>query len=199
MMLGLRSMSVFLRTIRCGAMALAVAGATLSGCSTYQPAPAAFHEVITQPYLLDAGDRIRVTVFDQEDLTNTYAVDKSGYIAFPLVGQVAARGRTAQQMEGALAGRLQQGFLRNPDVAVEVVDYRPIFVMGEVGAGGQYGYTPGMTVQNAIAAAGGFSTRANQGSADITRQINGEIMTGRVPISDPVFPGDTIYVRERWF
>lgn len=182
-----------------GFLALACVGLGLSGCSTYQPAPSAFHEVITQPYLLDAGDRIRVTVFDQDDLSNTYSVDKSGYIAFPLVGQVAARGRTAQQMEGQLAAKLQQGFLRNPDVAVEVAEYRPVFVMGEVGAGGQYGYTPGMTVQNAIAAAGGFSPRGNQASVDITRQINGEIMTGRVTISDPVFPGDTIYVRERWF
>jgi len=171
----------------------------LAGCSGYRPAPAAFHSAITQPYRLGAGDRIRVTVFEQEGLTNTYSVDQSGYVAFPLVGNVPARGKTVQEMEGALAAQLRQGYLRDPDVSVEVDRYRPIFVMGEVGAAGQYSYVPGLTAQKAIAIAGGFSPRANQGNVDITRDINGKVMTGRVLTSDPVLPGDTIYVRERLF
>lgn len=179
--------------------ALLTASAVLAGCSGYRPAPAAFHEAINQPYMLDAGDKVRVTVFDQEDLTNTYNVDQSGYIAVPLVGPVPARGRTVQQLESEIAAELRKGFLRNPDVSVEVDQYRTIFVMGEVGAAGQYAYTPGMTVQNAIAAAGGFTARANQANADITRKINGRVMTGRVLISDPLLPGDTIFVRERLF
>jgi polysaccharide export outer membrane protein len=178
---------------------LMVLVATLPACSGYRPAPAAFHEALNYPYMLGEGDKVRVTVFDQEGLTNTYTVDQSGYIAFPLVGAVAARGQTVQQLEGAIAASLQNGFVRNPDVSVEVDTYRPIFIMGEVGASGQYAYVPGMTVQKAIAASGGFNARAEQGSADITRQINGKMMTGRVLISDPVLPGDTIYVRERFF
>lgn len=177
--------------------AIVIAG--ISGCASYRPAPAAFHEVLNQPYLLDAGDKVRVTVYDQPDLTNTYAVHKSGYIAFPLVGAVPARGNTVQQLEAAIAKGLRNGYIRNPDVSVEVDQYRSIYVMGEVGAAGQYTYTPGMTVQNAIAAAGGFSARASQEGADVTRQVNGEVMTGHVPISDPLLPGDTIYVRERLF
>lgn len=172
----------------------------MSGCATsYNPAPAAFHEAIQRPYHLDAGDRLRVTVFEQADLTNTYVVDKAGYIAFPLVGAVAARGRTIKQIEAAIAQKLAKGFLRDPDVSVEVDRYRPFFIMGEVGTPGQYTYVPGMTVQNAIAIAGGYSPRAFQNNADITRQINGKVMTGRVPISDPILPGDTIYLRERLF
>ena len=170
-----------------------------AGCSSYKPAPAAFHEALDQPYRLGAGDRIRVTVFEQEGLTNTYSVDQSGYISFPLVGAVPARGQTAQQVEAALAAKLRQGFLREPDVSVEVDRYRPIFVMGEVGAAGQYSYVPGLTVQKAIAMAGGFSARANQANVDITRDINGKVMTGRVVTSDPLLPGDTIYIRERLF
>lgn len=180
----------------------AVAGAALlalTACSGYRPAPPAFHAAIGQPYVLDAGDSVRVTVFEQDDLTNSYAVDQSGYISFPLVGAVAARGRTVQQVEGAIASQLRNGFLRDPDVSVEVERYRSIFVMGEVGAAGQYSYVPGMTVQSAIASAGGFTARANQANADITRQVNGEVMTGRVLISDPLLPGDTVYVRERLF
>lgn len=177
-----------------------LAAATLAaGCSSYRPAPPAFHAALEEPYMLGAGDRVRVTVFEQETLTNTYAVDQSGYIAFPLVGSVPARGYSAQQLEGQIAERLRQGFLRDPDVSVEVDRYRPVFVMGEVGAAGQYSYVPGMTVQKAIAMAGGFSARANQANVDITRQVNGKVMTGRVVTSDPLLPGDTIYVRERLF
>ncbi len=142
---------------------------------------------------------MRVTVFEQDELTNTYTVDKAGYIAFPLVGSVAARGRTIKEIEGDIASKLSEGFIRSPDVSVEVDRYRPIFVMGEVGTSGQYTYVPGMTVQNAIAVAGGFSPRAYQTDVDITRQINGKVLTGRVPITDPLMPSDTIFVRERLF
>ena len=142
---------------------------------------------------------MRVTVFEQEGLTNTYNVDQSGHIAFPLVGTIPARGSTAQEIEARIATRLREGFLRDPDVSVEIDRYRPIFIMGEVNAAGQYSYVPGLTAQKAIAIAGGFSARANQGNVDITRDINGKVMTGRVLTSDPLLPGDTIYVRERFF
>jgi polysaccharide biosynthesis/export protein len=171
----------------------------LAGCSSYRPTPAAFHEVLDQPYRLGAGDRVRITVFEQDGLTNTYSGDQSGYLSFPLVGAVPARGHTAQQLEKEIADKLRQGYLRDPDVSVEIDRYRPIFVMGEVGAAGQYSYVPGLTVQKAIAIAGGFSPRANQESVDITRDINGKVMTGRVITSDPLLPGDTVYVRERLF
>lgn len=180
------------------AAALAVSAAVLlAGCSGYRPAPSAFHEAVNKPYVLDAGDSVRITVFEQAMLSNSYAVDQSGYIAFPLIGAIAARGYTAQQMESQIAGRLRAGYLRDPDVSVEVDRYRPIFIMGEVGAAGQYSYVPGMTVQKAVAAAGGYTPRANQSNVDITRSINNEAMTGRVNTAEPVLPGDTIYVRER--
>ncbi|WP_274628690.1 polysaccharide biosynthesis/export family protein [Arvimicrobium flavum] len=176
-----------------------LAASVVAGCSGYRPAPAAFHAAMTQPYRLGAGDRVRVTVFEQESLTNTYRIDQSGHLAFPLIGSVPARGKTVQEMEGALAAQLRQGYLRDPDVTVEVDQYRPIFLMGEVGAAGQYSYVPGLTAQKAIAMAGGYSPRANQANVDVTRDINGKVMTGRVLTSDPVLPGDTIYVRERLF
>ena len=184
-----------IRSILCAAAALAL----VSGCSGYRPTPAAFHAALDQPYRLGAGDRVRVTVFEQTDLTNTYSIDQSGYLAFPLVGAIAARGHTVKEIEAQLAAKLREGYLRDPDISVEVDRYRPIFVMGEVGAAGQYSYVPGLTVQKAIAIAGGFTPRANQANADVTRDINGKVMTGRVLTSDPLLPGDTVYVRERLF
>jgi polysaccharide biosynthesis/export protein len=171
----------------------------LSACSGYRPAPPAFHQATMRPYVLDAGDNLRITVFEQDGLTNTYAVDQAGYVSFPLVGAVPARGRTTAQLEGDIAAGLRNGYIRDPDVSVEVERYRPIFIMGEVGAAGQYSYVPGMTVQKAIAAAGGFTPRAQQSNVDVTRSINGKVLTGRVVTSDPLLPGDTIYVRERLF
>ena len=179
--------------------AIWLACATLASCASYRPVDDAFHAALTQAYTLDAGDRIRITVFGEADLTNIYSVDKAGYIAFPLIGSVAARGRTPKQIEAAIAEKLRGGYLRTPDVSAEVDRYRPFFIMGEVSQSGQYSYVPGMTVQNAVAIAGGFTGRALQENADITRQVNGRVLSGRVPLSDPILPGDTIYVRERLF
>ncbi|MEI2301563.1 polysaccharide biosynthesis/export family protein [Ensifer sp. MJa1] len=182
---------------------LAITAAALSmllgGCTSYQPAPKAFSEATIQPYRLDSGDRLRINVFEQAGLSGTYTVDQAGYVAFPLIGTIASRGKTLPELEGMIAAKLKQGYLRDPDVTIEVDRYRSVFIMGEVGQAGQYAYVPGMTVQNAIAVAGGFSPRANQSNADITRKINGRIITGRVPITDAVLAGDTIYVRERLF
>jgi polysaccharide export outer membrane protein len=183
------------------AVALAFAGLAVlvAGCSGYRPAPEAFHRAVIEPYRLDSGDSLRITVFEQQDLTNTYAIDQAGYVAFPLIGSVSARGRTVQELEGQIAGKLRQGYLRDPDVSIQIDQHRSFFIMGEVNAAGQYSYVPGMNAQNAIAIAGGYTARANQSNVDITRKVNGEVMTGRVTISDPILAGDTIYVRERLF
>ena len=172
---------------------------SIGGCATQKAPPPAFHKSLQQPYRLDAGDELRITVFEQDELTNSYSVDKAGYIAFPLVGAVPARGRTIKQVERAVAVKLADGFIRDPDVSVEVATYRPFFIMGEVGAAGQYTYTPGMTVQNAVAAAGGFTPRAAARDVDVTRNVNGKVLSGRVEVTDPILPGDTIVVRERIF
>ena len=181
------------------AAAIAVALATLAGCTSYKPVSPAFQHALNEPYQLDAGDRVRVTVFEQASLTNTYAVNKGGYLSMPLVGEVEARGRTTHQLQSVLSTALADGFIRDPDVTVEVEQYRPFFIMGEVTLGGQYAYVPGMTAQNAIAIAGGYTTRADQRTVDVTRQVNGKILTGRVLASDQIIPGDTVYVRERLF
>ncbi|WP_457660162.1 polysaccharide biosynthesis/export family protein [Sinorhizobium medicae] len=179
--------------------AVAILSALVVGCTNLQRAPKGFSEATVQPYRLDSGDRLRINVFEQASLSGSYTVDQAGYVAFPLIGAVPSRGHTLPELEGMIAAKLRQGFLKDPDVTIEVDRYRSVFIMGEVGQAGQYAYVPGMTVQNAIAVAGGFTPRANQASADITRKINGRVMTGRVPITDPVLAGDTVYVRERLF
>lgn len=151
------------------------------------------------PYLLDTGDRLRVVVFGQESLTNAYAVDAGGNIFMPLIGTVPAAGRSTETLGREIASRLRSGFIRDPSVSVEVETYRPFFIMGEVVAGGQFPYVSGMTVQHAVAIAGGFTPRANRWNVEVTRRINGQAYRADVPLTHPLVPGDTLVIRERWF
>lgn len=151
------------------------------------------------PYLLDTGDRLRVVVFGQEGLTNSYAVDATGAIAMPLIGLVPAAGRSTDMLARDIAVKLRGGFIREPSVSVEVETYRPFFIMGEVTAGGQFPFVAGMTAQNAIAIAGGFTPRANRWNIEVTRKVNGQLYRADVPLTHPLAPGDTVVVRERWF
>jgi polysaccharide export outer membrane protein len=151
------------------------------------------------PYLLDAGDRLRITVFGQDGLTNSYAVDAAGSITMPLVGSLPARGLTTAQLSHALSERLKRGYIREPKVAIEVEAYRPFFIHGEVATPGQYAYLANLTVENAIAIAGGFGPRADRSKVTLSRTINGQTTRATVPLSYPLRPGDTLSIGERWF
>jgi len=179
---------------------LALCGAAaLSGCAYRDGPPIDVVQEPQGPYTLAAGDRLRIIVFGQDNLSNSYAVDGGGRISMPLIGIVQAGGQTTAQLERTIEARLRNGFLREPKVSVEVEQYRPFFILGEVTTAGQFPFVNGMTVQTAVAIAGGFGPRALRSQADITRQVNGELITATVPITFPVRPGDTILVRERWF
>jgi len=151
-------------------------------------------------YTLDSGDRLRIVVFGQDGLTNSYFVDASGDIAMPLIGSVVARGLTTDQLSQRISDLLRQGFIREPHVAVEIEAYRPFFILGEVTQPGQYPYTPNMTVETAIAIAGGFGPRGERKWVTVSRNYgNGQIIRFRTPITAQIMPGDTVQVAERWF
>ena len=150
-------------------------------------------------YHLDAGDRLRVVVYGQEGLTNTYAVSAGGSITMPLIGSVPARGRTTAGLAAAISAKLRAGFIREPSVAVEIEAYRPFFILGEVAAPGQYPYVPNMTVESAVAIAGGFSPRARRDSVTVTHTDASGTARFVVPPGSPISPGDTVLVSERWF
>jgi polysaccharide export outer membrane protein len=150
-------------------------------------------------YHLDAGDRLRVVVYGQEGLTNTYAVSAGGSITMPLIGSVPARGRTTAGLAAEISAKLRRGFIREPSVAVEIEAYRPFFILGEVAAPGQYPYVPNMTVESAVAIAGGYSPRARRDSVTVTHTDASGPARFVVPPGSPVSPGDTVLVSERWF
>ena len=172
--------------------------------SPYAPAQAAYAAAPMpaardSAYRLDAGDRLRVVVYGQEGLTNTYAIDAGGSITMPLIGAVPARGRTPAGLAAEISGKLRNGYIREPSVAVEVETYRPFFILGEVAAPGQYPYVPNLSVENAVAIAGGFSPRAQRDRVTLTHPDNSGPSRAVVPLGTPVSPGDTILVGERWF
>ncbi|MEA2872966.1 MAG: polysaccharide biosynthesis/export protein [Hyphomicrobiales bacterium] len=150
-------------------------------------------------YTLDSGDRLRVVVFGQEGLTASYAVDTGGSITMPLIGAVPARGHTPAQLQLAIAAKLRQGFVREPHVAVEVEAYRPFFILGEVTLPGQYPYVANMTVETAVAIAGGYTPRAYKDRIKISRQVSGLTENRVVSPNYPIRPGDTVKIAERWF
>ena len=153
----------------------------------------------TGGYALDSGDRLRVVVFGQDGLSASYAVDTSGNITMPLIGAVHARGHTPAQLQAAIAAKLKQGYVREPHVAVEVEAYRPFFILGEVTLPGQYPYVANMTVETAVAIAGGYTPRAFKRKIEISRQVGGLTEKRVVSPNYPVRPGDTVQVAERWF
>jgi polysaccharide biosynthesis/export protein len=159
------------------------------------PIPAAYDVA----YRLDAGDKLRVVVYGQEGLTNTYAIDAGGSITMPLIGSVPARGRTPAGLAAEITGRLRNGYIRDPSVAVEIESYRPFFILGEVAAPGQYPYVPNMSVESAVAIAGGFSPRAKRDRVTLTHTDSSGSTRYVVPLGTAISPGDTVLVGERWF
>jgi polysaccharide export outer membrane protein len=168
----------------------------------YQPAPYGYASTAPayQPaYALDAGDKLRITVFGQEGISGSYAVDAGGNVNLPLAGSVPARGFSTEQLAKMIGERLKQGYVREPHVTVSIEAYRPFFILGEVTTPGQYAYVPNMTAENAIAIAGGFAPRADKSAVELTRNSGPQRFTGQVPLNYPLQPGDTVKVKERWF
>ena len=182
----------------------ALVGALVSGApAAGQPDPAApaGQPAAAAPYnyLLGAGDVLRIIVYGEDNLTGQFTVAGDGILAFPLIGDVPAGGKTVGQVRDEIIAGLKGGYIKDPNVSVEVLTFRPYFILGEVGKPGQYPYSDRITIMNAIATAGGFTYRANQkyvfvkpadGAQERKERLNDQLL---------VAPGDTIRVSERYF
>ena len=158
------------------------------------------HVSTDQGYRLGAGDKVRIIVFGEDTLTGEYLVPGGvGKISFPLVGDITAGGLTVGQLEDELETALKDGFLKQPRVSIEVLEYRPFFILGEVMKPGEYPYTNGLTVLNAVATANGFTYRADTHKVYIKRANAGREEEFQLNTSTPVEPGDTIRIGERFF
>ncbi|SMF59129.1 polysaccharide export outer membrane protein [Tistlia consotensis] len=150
-------------------------------------------------YRLGPGDKVLVTVFGQDDLTGQHVVDGQGDISLSLIGAVPAGDKTAPQLADAIARRLSPKYLNDPKVSVQVLNYRPFYIVGEVKSPGSYPYVDDMTVMNAVALAGGLTYRAREDEFYITRKADPEKVKREAFPNTEVEPGDLITVRERFF
>lgn len=158
-------------------------------------------EIAMRPpeYRTGSGDKLRVTVFGHEDLSGEFQVDGSGNISLPLIGNVEAGKRSASEIEQTIVHKLMPDYLKNPRVSVEVVNYRPFYILGEIKNPGSYPYVNGMTVVNAIALSGGYTYRAREDSVLIIRAADPQRLKEPASHDTVVLPGDIIEVPERFF
>jgi len=179
----------------------ALAAAVLSSCASPDDLPPIEQSSAITDYRLDSGDHLRITVFNQEQLTGEYLIDPAGDISMPLIGQVPARGLTPGDLEKSLVKRLSQdqNILVNPSINVQVETYRPFYILGEVKNPGQYPWAHESTVLSAVAVAGGFTYRARQDAVSITRKNGDQVVERRGDRSSLIQPGDVVYVFERYF
>jgi polysaccharide export outer membrane protein len=152
-----------------------------------------------QSYKLDTGDKVKVVVYGEDDLSGDFDVDGSGNVRLPLVGVVHAAGLTQKEFEQAVSAKLSQGYLLNPKVSVQVTNYRPFTILGEVNKPGEYPFENGMTALNAVAIGGGYTYRANEDSVYIRRKNSAKEVEYPADDKTLVFPGDTVRVAERIF
>lgn len=202
-MMSLRRMAIYAASI-IGFLTFISTGAAQAqpsgGQSAAIPSGGAAAPAQSPDYRLGPGDRVRIIVFGQKDMTGEYLVDGSGLLSFPLIGNVKAGGLTASQLEHAITSKLKPDYLKDPNVSVVVLTYRPFYIVGEVRTPGSYAYVNGMTVINAVALAGGFTYRAKEGSFYVDRNgKDGKKTRIDAGPETPVQPGDVITVRERYF
>lgn len=185
------------------ASAFAVALFTMSACATTEPLPAGngnYAVANGHEYKLGPGDRVRLNVYGEEALSGEFLVSNSGNVAVPLVGDVKAGGLTIEGFEKTVEAKLiASDLVRAPRIAVDVVNYRPFYILGEVSKPGQYAYAIGMTVTKAVATAGGFTYRANSNVVYVTREGAPNETPLQVTAATWIGPGDTIRVGERTF
>jgi polysaccharide export outer membrane protein len=166
-------------------------------------APAASYSYYQRPgdydYVLGQGDKLRLNVFGEADLSGEFTIDGAGFIRLPLVGEVHAAGSTAPQLEGAIAAVLNQGYLKSARVAVEVASYRPFYIIGAVNRPGQYPYVDHMNALNAVALAGGFQTTAVESVVFIRREGSNQEEEMPVDRTTAIHPGDVVKVHTTFF
>lgn len=151
-----------------------------------------------ETYVLEVDNTIRVTVFGQENLSGDYKIDPGGRVSLPLIDSVPAAGKTAAGVAQAISDTLKNGgYLHDPKTTVEVLNFRPFYVLGEVRQPGEFTYSLGMTVLSAVARAGGYDYRAREGEAVLVRIVNGQQIEYHAQERTPILPGDIIKVLER--
>ena len=193
-------LDVFLRLFAAVLAAAALAGACAEPQFMNGPQFATHNgqQPVNRVYRINIGDKMKVSVFGEDNLSGQFEVNALGQISLPLIGEMPAKGLALSDFRDSIARRLSDGYLKNPKVAVEMLNYRPIYVQGEVKNAGEFAFKNGISLRDVIAMAGGYTYRANQNYIYIGREGESE-MAVQLPAGVPVLPGDNIRIPERFF
>ncbi len=156
---------------------------------------------------LGAGDKFQLTVHNEEQLSGEFTVSSEGTISYPYLGKIEVSGKTCSDLETELATGLSDGYLNQPSVRCAITEYnsKRIFIFGEVNAPGSFPYRSNITIIEAMALAGGFSTQADTNRTKLSRVINGTEIQVQVPVQEIVegrsrniklLPGDIVFIPE---
>ena len=192
--------------LRRGAAVLLLILATMLAGAVGHAAGAQEQNIVAKPggatdaqYRLSVGDKINIVVFGQEDVSGEFQIDGAGNITMPLLGQVAAANRTVTQLQAEITAALDRDYIVNPRVSIEVLNFRPFYILGQVNTPGSYSYVAGMDVRQAIAIAGGFTRRARTSTVTLIRETGQGTVEIEAKPDVPILPGDTIEVERRLF
>lgn len=181
---------------------IVAAGFFVAACANSADIPAPSYATSNpsaeRTYRLGVGDKLKIVVFGEENLSGQFEVNALGQVSIPLIGEVPATNRPISEFRDAIGKKLANGYLKNPQITVDVLNYRPISVHGEVKSGGEFPFKSGLRLRDAVALAGGYTYRANQTYVAVFREGEGELS---VPTSGPfvILPGDNIRIPERFF
>lgn len=175
----------------------------LSGCATHTNLPVLKvgrnDPGVDRVHRLGIGDKLKINVFGESELSGDYEVDASGFIPFPLIGNVKAAGLSVHELQARLQRRLANGYLRRPRITVDITNYRPIYIHGEVRNGGEHPFKTGLKLRDAIALAGGYTYRADEAYVLPSRADRRETYRVMLPSNLRILPGDNIRIPERLF
>lgn len=182
--------------------ALAAAGICI-GCADGNNLPPPSFATNTGPglekaYRLNIGDKVKLSVFDEDNISGDFEVNGRGQITVPLIGEIPAKGHTLKELKKKISSRLANGYIKNPKISLDITNYRPVYVHGEVKTGGKFDYQNNLTFDDAVAMAGGYTYRAQKSYVILTRAGQSPVRL-TMPTTIPVLPGDNILIAERFF
>jgi len=188
-----------IKILSCFCISLILAGCATTGIAAGGPVSTSEPTREASEYKLGASDQLRVIVFGEENLSGEFVIDNAGYVSMPLIGEVKASNKSIRDFQRSVETKLLDGYLKDPRVSAEVLNFRPYYILGEVTTSGEYPYSGNLTVLNAVATAGGFTYRANKKVIYIKRAGEQTEVEYTLTVSTPVQPGDTIRIAERLF
>ena len=151
-------------------------------------------------YKLGSGDIISIFVYGEEDLSLEIQLTDSGTLSYPFLGEMQVVGITATQLREKITRGLRGDYLIDPKVSVQILQYRPFFINGEVVQPGSFSFQPGLTVRKAVTLAQGFTEKSSKKkNIYIISDTDPRQIPRRATLNSVIKPGDIVSIEPEKF